>query len=189
MHLNSELMFQKYALPYFTNKLKIIEIGPSSFPSPYKKIVNNNNLTWDTIDFVNTEFVDSAAIQNLTFKLKSSYSFPIADSSYDIVVSGQVLEHVEKIWVWLGELKRIVKPGGYIITINPVSWPYHEAPVDCWRAFPSGIRALADEHSLEVELCIFASLEAEEILNKDKREVHYGSTLKLMQIMLEKDFQ
>jgi len=53
------------------------------------------------------------------------------------------------------------------ITINPVSWPYHEAPVDCWRIFPLGMEALAEEAGLSVELCLFDSLEQEQIILKD----------------------
>jgi hypothetical protein len=71
------------------------------------------------------------------------------------------MEHVKKIWVWLDELKRLAKKGGKIILINPVSWPYHEFPVDCWRIFPDGMKALAEYSQLEVLHSEFESLEAE----------------------------
>ena len=166
MHLNSELLFRKYLLPYFKDNLKVLEIGPSCGPSSYQSILNNIIIEWHTIDFETSSFIGSS-VQNLTYKLKSPYIFPIEDELYDIVLSGQVIEHVEKPWIWLKELKRITKPGGYIITINPVSWPYHEAPVDCWRIYPSGIRALAEETGLSVEFCVFESLEKEQILIRD----------------------
>jgi SAM-dependent methyltransferase len=155
MHLNSELIFSKYGLSRFRNGLKVLEIAPASFPSRYQELVNDPSMKWETIDFVSTEFIDQAAVKNLTYQLESPYSFPLEDESYDIVLSGQVLEHVEKIWVWLKELKRVVKKGGLIITINPVSWIYHEAPIDCWRVYPSGIKALAEEAGLAVELARF----------------------------------
>lgn len=47
-----------------------------------------------------------------------------------------------------------------MITINPVSWPYHEAPVDCWRVYPEGMRALYEEAGLEVELSAYECLES-----------------------------
>jgi hypothetical protein len=59
----------------------------------------------------------------------------------------------------MGELARICKTGGTIITINPVSWPYHEAPVDCWRAYPEGMKALYEDSSLDVILSVWESLE------------------------------
>ena len=169
MHLNSQLLFQKYGLPYFKDNIKVLEIAPSNFPSPYENLVNNKTIQWDTIDFVDSDFVDPSAINNLTYQLKSLYEFPVENDTYDIIVSGQVLEHVEKIWLWMQELKRIVKKNGNIITINPISWPYHEAPIDCWRAYPKGIQALADESGLGVELCLFESLEANQVLERDPR--------------------
>lgn len=167
MHLNSELIFKKHVLPYFGNNCRVLEIAPASSPSRYHDLVNNPAIQWDTIDFISTEYIDADAVKSLTYELKSPYSFPLPDESYDIILSGQVLEHVEKIWVWMKELKRVVKKGGLIITINPVSWPYHEAPVDCWRVYPSGINALAEEAGLKVELAKFESVEKEQFLEKD----------------------
>lgn len=154
MHLNSELIFKEYALPYFKNNMKILEIGPQGNPSAYCNIVNNRTLIWNTLDFDNS-------LADVTFIIKDEYHYPVEDNAYDIVLSGNVAEHVKKIWLWLKELKRIVVPGGYIITVNPVSWPYHEAPVDCWRIFPEGMKALCEEVNLQMILSKFESLEKE----------------------------
>jgi SAM-dependent methyltransferase len=168
MHLNSELLFTKYAIPYFKHNFRILEIGPAGFPSAFQRVVNNSNIQWHTIDFHDSTFI-SSAINNLTYHLNSPYRFPVDDETYDIILSGQVIEHVEKIWTWMKELKRITKKGGRIITINPVSWPYHEAPVDCWRIFPAGIAALAEEFNLEVELCKFESIERSQLMQLDSK--------------------
>ncbi len=154
MHLNSELMFKKYALKYFRLGLRVLEIGPDSFPSAYRTAVGMDTIEWHTLDI--------RPAPQLTYHSADEYSFPIPDDSYDIVLSGQVLEHVRKPWIWIKELARICKPGGLVITINPVSWPYHEAPVDCWRAYPEGIKALYEEANLEVSFSQFESLETPE---------------------------
>jgi len=52
-----------------------------------------------------------------------------------------------------------MQSGGHVITIVPVSWNFHEAPIDCWRIYPEGMRALYEEAGLEVELCKFETLE------------------------------
>ena len=57
------------------------------------------------------------------------------------------------------ELARVTKPGGLVIVIGPVSWTYHEAPVDCWRIYPEGMRALYEEAKLSIMLSKFESLE------------------------------
>jgi SAM-dependent methyltransferase len=91
--------------------------------------------------------------------MSDQYSLPFPSGTFDVVVSGQVLEHVSKVWIWFAELGRVCKPNGYVVTVNPVSWPYHEAPLDCWRVFPDGMRALCDEAGLVVTFSICESLE------------------------------
>jgi SAM-dependent methyltransferase len=154
MHTNSKLLFQKYAAELLPLGGRVLEIGPDGFPSSYQALSADRSLTWDTLDI----YQDT----RLTYTAKSEYSFPIPDNTYDVVLSGQVVEHVRKIWLWVRELARVCKSGGVVITINPVSWPYHEVPIDCWRAFPEGMRALYEEAALEVILSEWESLEARE---------------------------
>jgi SAM-dependent methyltransferase len=151
MHLNSKLLFEKYAKDYFNQNIKVLELGPDKFPSTYQSIIDDKSIEWDTID-INKH-------PNLKYCALDEYSYPIDSESYDIVLSGQVLEHVKKVWIWIKELARVCKRGGLIITINPVSWIYHEVPVDCWRVFPEGMKALYEEADLEIILSIFESLE------------------------------
>ena len=58
-----------------------------------------------------------------THLMKSEYELPVEDGSYDVILSGQVMEHVRHIWRWMPELARACRPGGHVITIAPVSWP------------------------------------------------------------------
>ena len=76
-----------------------------------------------------------------------------------MILAGNVIEHVRKPWLWLKEVCRICKPGGHVILIVPVSWPYHTAPIDCWRIYPDGMRALWEEVGLEEVKCLFESRE------------------------------
>ena len=134
----------------------MLEIGPDGFPSAYRKSVeaaNGRALAWDTLDLFRDE--------RLTFVAPTEYSFPIESGTYDVVLSGQVIEHVRKPWVWMREVARVCKTGGLVITINPVSWPYHEAPIDCWRVFPGGVRALYEDAVLDVLVFEWGSLELE----------------------------
>ncbi len=151
MHINSLLVFEKYLKSYFHSGQKILEIGPNGHPSSFKTSVNNCSISWETLDI----FKDD----RLTYHSPDPYNFPIPDNTFDIVFSAQVIEHVRKPWIWIKELSRICRPGGLVITINPVSWPYHEAPIDCWRIYPEGMRALYEDAGLEVEIAETATLE------------------------------
>ena len=53
MHLNSELLFKKYARVIFKPGIKILEIGPFDNPSAYKKIVNDMSIEWHTLNLEN----------------------------------------------------------------------------------------------------------------------------------------
>src|SRR5690242_15319355 len=121
MHANSKLLFSKYAVSLFQPGMRVLEIGPDRVPSSYRAMVPAEKLQWDTLDIVNSP--------SLTYPNSELYRFPIPNDFYDVVLSGQVIEHVARIWRWMRELARVAKPGGIVLTINPVSWPYHEHPV------------------------------------------------------------
>lgn len=78
------------------------------------------------------------------------YRYPLPSRSSDLVVSGQAFEHMEFFWLaWL-EMCRIVKFGGLIFLLAPSRGPEHRFPVDCWRFYPDGFRALAKWSGVEL---------------------------------------
>jgi SAM-dependent methyltransferase len=156
MHENSKRMFGRHALALFAGAPRVLEIGPDGVPSSYANLVAAAH---GAAAIANWHTVDLASRAGMTFAARSEYEFPIADGAYDVVLSGQVLEHVRKPWRWLPELARVCRPGGAVVTLSPINWPYHEAPVDCWRAYPDGLRALYEEAGLVVELATWGSLE------------------------------
>ena len=122
MHLNSELIFQKYATKYFSSGQRVLEIGPNGFPSYFRKMIDIGGIEWHTLD-IGSAHIEGGEKNPLHILSTSEYKYPIVEDTYDIVLSGQVMEHVKKIWTWVEELKRITRSGGIIITIVPVSWP------------------------------------------------------------------
>lgn len=158
MHLNTELLFRKYCTNYFKNNIKVLEIGGQG-STTFKNYINNSTITWNTLD-INLQLQESS-FENDHIISNKEYSYPIDDASYDVIISANVIEHVKMIWKWSKELSRIIKPGGFIITLNPVSWPYHLAPVDCWRIYPEGAVALWEDAGMKIVLSKFESLELE----------------------------
>ncbi|EKD94498.1 MAG: type 11 methyltransferase [uncultured bacterium] len=59
-----------------------------------------------------------------TIKSNLETSWPIENSTFDVVISNQVIEHISDIDLFIGEIKRILKPGGYAVisTENLSSW-------------------------------------------------------------------
>ena len=62
--------------------------------------------------------------------------------SFDAVVSGAVLEHLEAPWLFAAEVNRVLKPGGLIYQLAPGAWPAHAQPNDFWRMSAEGMRVL-----------------------------------------------
>jgi SAM-dependent methyltransferase len=156
MHRNAQLIFEKYGKPFFQPGISVLEIGPDGAPSTFQRLMGSGVAQWDTLD-IGTVFTKP------TYLVTDEYRFPVPSDTYDIVLSGQVIEHVRKIWRWFPELARMCKPGGLVITINPVSWQYHEAPVDCWRIYPEGMKALADDAGLETVMSTWECVEFDRV--------------------------
>lgn len=150
MHENSKLAFTRYAKQFFQIEDRVLEIGPDSDPSTYEAIVSKSTrVRWETVG------LEKPAKKIVT----SPYSYQYDSESFDVILSGQVLEHIRKPWLWIEECARLLKPGGHLITIVPVSWPYHEAPVDCWRIYPEGMKALHEHANLKTSFTWFGTLE------------------------------
>lgn len=147
MHINSIEIFKKYALSYIQKGDSILEIGPDTTPSSYQKLLSRDDLKWETMDF------SCRGDVNLNHLMEDPYNFPIQSESYDIILAGQVCEHVGKLWRWFSELNRICKKGGKIIIITPITHRYHLAPVDCWRIYPDAYKALCDDFGFDILFC------------------------------------
>jgi SAM-dependent methyltransferase len=98
--------------------------------------------------------LDLVAGRNVDVVVADPYRWlELADASIDVVVSGQTLEHIEYPWLTLSEIARVLRPGGVACLIAPAGGPEHRFPVDCWRIYPDGMRALARHAGLrEVEI-------------------------------------
>ncbi len=60
------------------------------------------------------------------------------------------------------EIVRVLKYDGLIFLIAPSRGPIHRHPVDCWRFYPDGYRALAKYGRLEL-LEVSTDLEGEDM--------------------------
>jgi SAM-dependent methyltransferase len=75
-------------------------------------------------------------------------ALPFADSSFDTILCNAVLEHVEKVDEVVGELARVLRPGGHAVISVPFLQPYHECPSDFRRYTKEGLVQLGEKAGL-----------------------------------------
>lgn len=80
--------------------------------------------------------INTKAEHFIDFDSKTS----LPDNYCDIVLSNQVLEHVDSAEGYLKEALRILKPGGSIVLSTHGYWFYHPTPNDYWRWTSAGLR-------------------------------------------------
>jgi SAM-dependent methyltransferase len=68
---------------------------------------------------------------------------PFSDESFDFVVNNQVLEHVENIDFVLGEISRVLKPNGQVLSLFPDKsvWREGHCGIPFLHWFPKGSQA------------------------------------------------
>ena len=110
---------------------------------------------------------DLQAGPNVDVVLRDPYRWPeIPDGYYDVVVSSQTIEHVPKPWLWVREIARITRPGGLVYISTPNTIGYHPYPIDCWRLWPDGMRAVMEDAGLSVLECYALGMDTTGIARK-----------------------
>jgi len=145
MHKSSYQRMNRFIEVYLDpdQETTILDLGSMDVNGSYRNLFNNPKWTYIGVDLDPGENVDCV--------IKDPYRWEeIADESIDVVVSGQAFEHVEFFWLSFQELARKLKPGGLTCLIVPSRGFEHRYPVDCWRFYPDGMKALAAWAGLEL---------------------------------------
>lgn len=146
MHLSSIEKMQRFRNDFLAGMedltLKILDFGSMAIGGSYRSIFDCSGWEYTGTDIRPGENVDIV--------LSDPYSWLEIDSdSVDVVVSGQTFEHIEFFWQTMLEMARVLRPGGLCCLIAPSGGPEHRYPVDCWRFYPDGFRALAKYANLD----------------------------------------
>jgi SAM-dependent methyltransferase len=71
-------------------------------------------------------------LDNLEYDRGSVYAMPYADASFDVVYAHQVLQHLREPAAALGEMLRVLRPGG-LVAVRDVDWgTVAYWPADAW---------------------------------------------------------
>ena len=150
MHKSSYQKMEKFVSNYVAGNYnpvsKVIDFGSQCVNGNYKKLFDLN--IWNYVG------VDQSFGKNVDLVLSDPYKWnEIESESTDLLISGQALEHVEYPWVIFEEFCRVMKKGALCCIIAPSSGPEHRYPVDCWRFYGDGMRALCKHANLTCIEC------------------------------------
>jgi SAM-dependent methyltransferase len=85
-----------------------------------------------------------------TVTLHEDGTVPVANGSFDAVLSTQVLEHVADPELYLAECLRVLRPGGRLLLSTHGMMVWHPDPVDLWRWTCDGLRRAVEDAGFEV---------------------------------------
>jgi ubiquinone/menaquinone biosynthesis C-methylase UbiE len=71
---------------------------------------------------------------------------PFADGFFDLVFCTQVLEYVADPHIVIAEIRRVLRPGGFLLLSAPSMFPRDSDP-EYWRFLPSSLRLLLTSFS------------------------------------------
>jgi len=74
----------------------------------------------------------------------------LPDNFCDIILSNQVLEHVDSPHSYLSEAYRLLKPGGSMILTTHGYWYYHPTPYDYWRWTSAGLKKTIEADGFQI---------------------------------------
>lgn len=140
MHKSSMERMKWFRDNYITDQKTILDIGSCDVNGAYKKLFHKYDYTG----------VDICKGGNVDIVLKNPYKWNEIDSKYDIIISGQTLEHTEFFWLTVAEMVKVLKKGGLLCLIAPSVIGEHRYPVDCYRYYCDGMIAIAKYYCLEI---------------------------------------
>jgi SAM-dependent methyltransferase len=126
----------------------VLDVGCGA--QPFRSLINPH-ATYLGIDTDGAKAHFGYEMPNTTYF--SGDVWPVADSSVDVVLCTETLEHVLDTRRFLTEAARCVTPGGTLLLTIPFAARWHFIPYDYWRFTPSSLNHLltaAGFHSVRV---------------------------------------
>ncbi len=86
--------------------------------------------------------LDKKLLDESFFKAMEGNIIPFPDQYFDIVVNNQVIEHVANLDIVLAEMKRVLKPGGMVLSLFPDKgvWRENHCGIPFLHWFPKNSR-------------------------------------------------
>jgi hypothetical protein len=134
------IVLMKYFIAAYCKGGDVLDVGSCCMHGQptYRELFDPSRYNYMGMDVCEGPNVDIVGYESISKK-------------YDIVISGQVMEHVKRPWDWLKNLVQYTRT--YICIIAPHTHREHRYPIDTYRYFPDGMADLFDYagiHAIEI---------------------------------------
>ena len=139
MNVNSILSIQYFVGEYLKSSessISVLNVGSYDVDDFSKCHFNVSHLNHTGLGMIGEADGDVVPKNVCTWK-------EIVDSSYDVVISGEALEHSDVFWVTISEMVRVLRLGGLICIAIPKGFVHPRPPVDSYRFDTDGIVSIA----------------------------------------------
>ncbi len=128
----------RLALPEFSGT--VLDVGCGR--SPYKPLLMaapSKASVYKGMDFVNPQYTTKPDIS------WDGQTIPLPDEAVDSALATEVLEHTSTPADLLREIRRVLRPKGFLFLTVPFLWPLHDVPHDHFRYTPFTMERLLKE--------------------------------------------
>ena len=133
--LRDETLKTIHELTTLNKNLTLVDFGCGDMP--YRSVIEPMVGKYLGVDLE----MNPLAEHHIDFDSKTT----LPDHTADIILSNQVLEHVDSPEGYLQESFRLLKPGGTAIFTTHGYWFYHRTPNDYWRWTSAGLRKTVEK--------------------------------------------
>lgn len=150
MHISSQISMRRCVRRHLLtdpvlgrrSSLDVLDVGGADLNGSYRTLFEGLGARYLSLDI--------SAGPGVDLLLTPDGRIDAADASFDVVISGQTIEHCWNFWDLVAEMVRVCKDDGLLVLVAPSAGHEHRFPVDCYRFLPDSFQALASAHGLHV---------------------------------------
>lgn len=121
---------------YMAKNSNVLDVGGSykycAYDKTYHDIVKSMDSDYKNLDWASSDY----NVQGYDWS-------PVPKDCFNVVISGQTLEHDLFFWKTLENMRSVLMKGGLVMIIVQTKGKFHQHPYDCYRFYPDSAHSFA----------------------------------------------